>query len=251
MALKFGKTPAREGAVLLSFRKYANFSRLPTPPAEFGHDRLVKQPWGMLGNDQYGCCVWAGAAHETMLWNAERDVTIDFTTKGVLSDYSAVTGFSPNDPNTDNGTDMVEAAKYRQKAGIIGAGGHRHKIGAYLALTQGDIEEHLVAAFVFAAVGFGLTVPNTAEEQFQDGQPWAVTPGSTIVGSHYAPIFARRNGMFVASTWASEEPMTDAFFKANNDESLVYLSDEMLRGGKTPDGFDLDQLNADLKALAA
>ena len=50
-------------------------------------------------------------AHETMLWNKEAARTVTLNNESVLKDYSAVTGFNPNDPNTDQGTDMQVAAR--------------------------------------------------------------------------------------------------------------------------------------------
>lgn len=245
--MKLGKKPARRGAVKLRLRTYLNLSRLPTPPSEFGHENLVPD-WQMLGNDQYGDCVWAGAAHETMMWNREASREVEFTNQSVLSDYSAVTGFNPNDPSTDQGTDMQEAAKYRQKVGLLDANGQRHKVGAYLALSRGNVDEHIVASYLFGAVGIGILVPSTAMQQFDAGGPWDVVAGSQIEGGHYIPLVARR-GMFVAVTWSRLQPMTDAFFARYNDESIVYLSEEALTGGKSPEGFDLEQLNADLNAI--
>jgi hypothetical protein len=255
-SLKLGKTPARPGAISLKLSDYIDLSKLPTPPITFGHDGLVTQPLGMLGNDEYGDCVWAGAAHETMLWNAEAGIVVPFNPQNTLSDYSAVTGFDPNatpdsDGNnpTDQGTDMQQAAKYRQNTGILDANGNRHMIGAYLAIKTGDLAEHLAACYLFSAVGIGITFPSTALQQFNSGDPWDVVAGSTIEGGHYVPGIARRNGMLVVYTWGQEQPMTDAFFQANNDESIVYLSPEMLTGGKSLEGFDMDQLNADLADL--
>jgi hypothetical protein len=40
-------------------------------PSKRLNARFAVAHWGMLGNDHYGDCVWAGAAHETMLWNKE------------------------------------------------------------------------------------------------------------------------------------------------------------------------------------
>ena len=66
--LKLGKKPARPGAVKLKLAKYLVKAKLPTPPKVFGHQSLIGA-WNMLGNDRYGDCVWAGAAHEHMLIN--------------------------------------------------------------------------------------------------------------------------------------------------------------------------------------
>ena len=246
--MKLGKLPARPGAVKLSFWDYIHPSRLPTPPAEFGHDGLVPS-WPMFANDRYGDCVWAGAAHETMLWAAEGGASAPFTDSGVLSDYSAVTGFDLVSGKNDNGTDMQKAAAYRKATGIVDAAGVRHHIGAYASLGIGNLEQHLAAAWLFGAVGIGVNFPISAFDQTSHGEPWDVVAGDYTEGGHYVPLVARRAGQFICVTWGKEQPLTDAWFRHYNDESIVYLSEEFLRGGVSLEGFDLDQLQADLAAL--
>src|SRR4029077_612040 len=139
--LKLGKKPARPGAVKFKLANFLVKTKLPTPPKVFGHQDLIGGNWQTLGNDRYGDCVWAGAAHETMLWNKEADRTVAFNNQSVLKDYSPGTGFDPNDPNTDQGTDMQVAASYRRKTGVRDAAGKRHKVIAYLALTTGNADQ--------------------------------------------------------------------------------------------------------------
>ena len=246
--LHLGKTPARKDAVRLKFRDYLDKSLLPTPPKSFGHEQAVPA-WPMLGNDTRGDCVWAGAGHETMLWNYEAGHPVTFTDQATLSDYSTVTGFTPSDPNTDQGTDMQVAASYRQKTGVIDRDGHRHRVAAYLAITPGDVQEHLLAMYLFGAVGIGLKFPSYAMDQFNAGKPWTKHFFYKIEGGHYVPLVARRSGRLVCVTWGKTQPMTDAFFKAFNDESIVYLSQEMLVNGRSLEGFNLTQLQADLAKL--
>jgi hypothetical protein len=247
--MKLGKTPARPNAVTFRLTKYLDTTVLPTPPAQFGHEKLVAaKSWGMLGNDQYGDCVWAGAAHETMLWNLEGGKNIVFDPKHVLSDYSKVTGFDPAKPDTDQGTDMGVAATYRRKTGVIDEAGKRHKVAAYLAITPGDVQEHLLALYVFGVVGLGIQFPKSAMDQFNAGQPWDVVPGAAIEGGHYIPLVAKRDNLDVI-TWGQLQQMTPAFLQKYNDESVVYISREMLTSGHSPEGFNLAQLKADLAAL--
>jgi hypothetical protein len=156
--MKLGKLPARPDAVKLKLANYIDTSVLPKPPAEFGHERLVTQ-WGMLGNDNAGCCVWSGAGHEVMLWNREAGKTVNITTTSTLRNYSLVTGYDPNDPSTDQGTDMQAAASYRLKTGLLDADGKRHKIGAYVALKPGDLTELWYATYLFDGVGIGVEFP--------------------------------------------------------------------------------------------
>jgi hypothetical protein len=141
LPLKLGKKPARPGAVTFKLTNYLLKSKLPMPPKVFGHEDLIGANWEMLGNDHYGDCVWAGAAHETMLWNKEADRTITFSNESVLKDYSAVTGFNKTDPNSDQGIDVEVAASYRRKTGVLDAQGKRHKVIAYLALTTGNPDQ--------------------------------------------------------------------------------------------------------------
>ena len=205
----------------------------------------------MLGNDQYGDCVWAGAAHETMLWNKEAARTVAFNNTGVLKDYSAVTGFKPNDPSTDNGTDMQVAASYRRKTGVLDGQGKRHKVTAYLALKVGDIDQLALAIYLFGATGIGIKFPGSAMDQFNAGKPWDVVSNAKIEGGHYIPGVGRdQSGNIVIVTWGKTQLMTPRFFKKYCDEVIAYVSTEAIAtGGKTLDGFDLVQLEKDLNAL--
>lgn len=248
--LSLGKTPARAGAMTFKLSKYIDKSALPKPPKQFGHEGLIQAIWGMLGNDRYGDCVWAGAAHETMMWNAEAGRKVAFSDAGVLSDYSAVTGFNPKKPSTDQGTDMVVAASYRRKTGIVDAVGKRHQVAAYLSIKPGDINEHMIAAYLFGAVGIGIEFPSSAMDQFNAGKPWDVVSRSKIEGGHYVPLVARRANLEVV-TWGRLQAMTPAFFQKYNDESVAYVSLEALQNNKSPEGFNAAQLQADLAALKA
>jgi hypothetical protein len=182
---KLGKKPAREGAIKFKLVDY--LGKLPAAPASFGHQDLVSAPaLGMLGNDQYGDCVWAGADHETMLWNAAAGATVSFTDATALADYAAVTGFDPSDPDSDQGTDMEQAAKYRRKTGIVDATGNRHTVGAYVALpgvsAKGDnspsfLDALASAAYIFEAVGIGIEFPDSAMDQFNNGTAVGRRPG--------------------------------------------------------------------------
>lgn len=249
---KLGKTPARPNSVKFKFRKYSDPTALPTPPLRFGQFWRVNIPWGVLGNDDFGDCVWAGAAHETMIWAAGGGKSIaPFTDKNVLSDYSAATGFDPKRiDETDVGTDMQEAASYRKNTGIVDSRGRRHKIDSYVALTPGDIDELMLACYLFGPVGVGINFPGIADKQFDKAVPWDATP-SRVIGGHYIPVVGRNSkGNILCITWGRLHAMTPDFIRKYNDESIAYLSfDWLTRELVTRDGFDLDTLRKDLKSL--
>jgi hypothetical protein len=64
-------------------------------------------------------------------------------------------------------------------------------------------------------------------------------------------VVARRGGLIDVVTWGRIQPMTEAFFEEYCDEALVYLSEEYLTGGKSPEGFNDAQLRAELTRVTA
>jgi hypothetical protein len=195
----------------------------------------------MLGNDQWGDCAWAGPAHETMILTTEGGHPATFTTESVLSDYAAGTGFDPNagpsgNNPTDQGSNVRDVLKYRAKTGIVDGDGNRHQIGAYVKLNAGDLDQVAQAMYVFQM------------DQFNSGQPWDVVPNAKVEGGHYIPLVARRENLEVV-TWGALQQMTPAFFEKYCDEAWAYISTEDLKTDKSPEGFNIDELKADLQAL--
>ncbi|HJZ73307.1 MAG TPA: hypothetical protein VKE51_16300 [Vicinamibacterales bacterium] len=263
---KLGKKPATYDSRDLLFAKYRTSEPLPSHPKHFGHEKLVAaQGWQMLGNGPdntvapgftgAGDCVFAGGDHETMLWTIEGGQPATFTGANAIHDYSAVTGYNPHapvDPNgenpTDQGTNVRDALKYRQKTGLIDAKGTRHRIGAYVALEVGNLNQLLEALYLFGIVGIGIEFPESAMDQFDQGKPWSVVAGAKIAGGHYIPLVAYRQ-MLECVTWGRIQKVTSSFYSKYCDEAWAILSPEMLASGKSPEGFDLAQLQSDLNAL--
>jgi hypothetical protein len=248
VVLKFGKKPATYDGRDLQYTRYRT-GVLPPHPDRFGHETLIgADAWGMLGNDSVGDCVFAGSDHETMLWTTEAGDQATFNPQNALDDYGAVTGYSPDAPDSDQGTDVRQALQYRQQTGLIDAIGNRHKIGAYLALEPGNINHLLEALYLFGAVGIGLQVPSSAIDQFRAGQPWSVVPGASVAGGHYVPIVANRDNLVVV-TWGQLQQMTLQFYEKFCDEAWAILSPEMLKNGVSLEGFNLPALQADLQEV--
>jgi hypothetical protein len=249
--MKLGKRPARLGAVSFTFRDFFNPAALPTPPATFGHYSAAGS-FGVLGNDQYSDCVFAGAAHETMIWTLEGGrPEARFTTADALDDYAAVTGFNPADPTTDIGTDMQVAASYRRKTGIRDAINQRHTIDSYVALSVGDVDELVLATWLTGAAGVGLQFPMQSMTQFKAGQIWTVPAIPKMDGGHYVPCVGRNSaGNLLVVTWGRLQAMTPAYYQRFSDEALAYISLEILNAKNlSPEGFDADGLRAQLAKL--
>jgi hypothetical protein len=202
----------------------------PSAPAVFGYEGNFGDAWGMLGNDEVGDCVIAGGAHEDMVFSRMGGLAIPtFSTVNTLSDYSAITGYVNGNLSTDNGTDMISAASYRQKTGLLDASGVRHKIDAYAEIPTGDLDKLSFAAWLFGAAGVGVNLPSSAETQFGNGQIWDVFAGDTIIGGHYIPCVGRNSkGNYVFVTWGRLQAATPAWVKTYMEEGLAYLSLEII-----------------------
>jgi hypothetical protein len=255
MPYALGKKPYVKDKRDLKLSKYLPEGVLPTPPPQFGFGRLYPD-WGLLGNDQYGDCVFAGSDHETMIWNKVRGgVAVKFTAQNALSDYSAVTGFDPNDPATDNGAVVRDVLSYRRATGMVDATGKRHKIGAFVALDAPNWDQLVVSTYIFGCTGIGFNVPQTAMQQFENGQPWDVVPGDPpIIGGHYVPIVGTLDysRWMACITWGKRQVMTKAFFLKYCDEAWAILSEEMIRSdGEGLHGFNLATFQADLQKVTS
>src|ERR1700693_1179043 len=256
MRYKLGKTSARN-AVSFLFSDYFDATKLPTPPAVFGHYQGIQ--WHMLANDKYGCCLFSGGAHKGMLWSLEGGRPRSrFTSYDVLSDYAENTGFDikqtdakGNNP-TDNGADMQQIAAFWKNKGMLSADGTRHRIDGYLALQKGNWDELVLATYLFGAAGVGLQLPQSAMDQFDAGHPWTVPTRPKIIGGHYVPSVGRdANGNVLVVTWGAVIPMTQLFYQRFSDEAIAYVSLEVLNAkGLSPEGYDADELRKHLGSLA-
>lgn len=257
MTHKTGKKPAvyRESDLLLtSFRGPEIIV-----PQVFGHGDAFTD-WGVLGNDNYGDCVWAGGDHETMLlnWLASGALKgfpspVGFSDGTALADYAS-TGFVIGNASTDQGTDVGTALEYRRKTGLIDVSGARHTIAAYVKLDITRLDLLREAMFLFEAVGIGFNFPKSAMDQFNAGQPWDIVDGSPIDGGHYVPIVGRpAPGWLDVVTWGRTQRMSEAFFLKYADEAYAIVSLEGLRPRIATNwaGFDWAQLAIDAKVVGS
>jgi len=231
MIYKRGKKPSRPlPAKAFLFKSVFNPAKLPTPPIRFGHQGLMgKEPWHMLGNDEYGNCVWAAKAHMQYLWSLlGENERVRITTADVLSDYAAQTGFSADNPDSDQGTDMQAAAEYHRLVGIRDARNIRHKVFAYVALEHGNVNQLALATYLFGAVEIGLSLPDDCDDLFEAGKVWKVSD-SKPSGGHTVTIVGRdEHGNFIAVTWGKLQHIEPAFIAKYMDEGYAFLNSEIL-----------------------
>jgi hypothetical protein len=208
--------------------------------------------WQMLGNDQWGDCYWASAAHEVMAEAHLAGREPQFSTEGVLSSYAAYSGVARIVPAADRGTEPRAGAKYRKAKGIADAGGHGHRIGAYVFEERADYKALLSAIYTFGAITLCFELPESAERDFETGV-WDYVKGSPILGGHAVAGVARaESGQLVAVSWGQEVEVTEAFVDRYLQVAMAYVSGSVLDGsGESPTGLDRDALRSALAEISA
>lgn len=252
---RLGKLAPRHDAKTLQFADYVIPALLPPSPPRVDWTRAVPA-WGMLANDRVGCCTVAAAAHMEMCWadnagvpNGTPSVVSD---ADVLAAYSAITGYKPDDPSTDNGAVELDVLNHWRTVGIAG-----RKLGAFVALELRNHEHVKLAVDVLGGCYIGLAMP----EAFQRQVTWSVpaygprpgprgdgTRGSW--GGHAVNVVAYDAHGLTVITWGATQAMTWNAWDTYCDEAWGLLSPEWIGlGGHSPTGLDLVALRADLAAL--
>ncbi len=158
----------------------------------------------------------------------------------MVDQYLALTG------GVDSG--LVEADVLRQWAtvGLFGK-----KIAGYAPVRLGTaVELRQVVAF-YGAVYAGVRMPSIAMQQFQDGQPWALTGTSAdydLAGGHAVPVVAYGPTELFVVTWGQIQPVTWDWWQTYAEEAWAVLSSEIVAAGGYV-GLDVAQLQADISSL--
>lgn len=240
---KLGKAPAQPGRPHLKLAA-AHLAALPDPPAEVDHGQ---GDYPMYGNGEYGDCVEAGIGHQVgQITRTAEGTEALFTDQEILGLYSAITGFNPDDENTDQGTYTQDAMKYWRTTGL-----DQHKIVLYASLELSNVTALKQAINAFGGVGIGFNFPAYAMDQFNAGKPWDVQKkNSTIEGGHYVLATGYDATYLKVKTWGAEQLMSWAFLAKYADEAWVVLDDEMVgNAGSFLPGVDLYGLGEDFAAL--
>ena len=234
----------------LRFGAYFNAATIPPTPTIFGHQYIIgPTSWGMLRNDSLSDCTIAGPMHVSMLWNKIAGNSVVFTDLDATDDYSAACGYVPGDPSTDNGGDMVSVAEYWRNVGMRDSTDTRHKIAAYLQIDVGNLAHVYAAAYLFGAVGLGVKLPQSAEAQFDVGEPWTVVPNDEAIDYHYVPLVGRTAQYSQVVTWGKLQDVSTPWLAAYLTEAVAVISLEDMINQKSPEGFAYADLANDLAAL--
>lgn len=242
-----GRRPAEPARLHLAFGNYA--VALPAPPASA--DWLNPVPasaWGMLGNDVAGDCTCAGVAHKRIGdVYVNQGTVLKVDTAQALAFYTAITGYDPTDPNTDQGAVCQDVLDYWRKHGFLG-----EKIVAFAKVDLSNQTQVKQAITLFGQIYCGFNFPDYAMSQFNNGQRWDVVKGAPAPrDGHCVTVGAYDETELECVTWGAVQKLTWAFFRKYFDEGWVIVTPDMIdpKSGKDISGFDLYTLGTDFAAL--
>jgi len=244
-AMRLGRRPARHDPRTFRLAKYLPKTLAPPPVSADWCSKV--QSWPMDRNDSIGDCTCAGVAHLLQAWTTYVGTPVILADDQVVGLYSAITGYDPSNPSTDQGAVELDVLNYWRSTGAVG-----HKIDAYARVAVANTDQVKTALSLFGGLYLGLALPLSAQSQ----TVWDATggyqgrPGSW--GGHCVVAQAYDENGLTVITWGQAKRMTWAFFSAYCDEAYACLSRDFLTAtGTDPAGLAWDALEADLAALTA
>lgn len=253
--IKFGrKTPAAIGPHL----KLRNYLRgnLPNPPASLdlsGPAMSVMR--NVEDNDQLGDCVIACKTHIDGIWTGNGGSLVAATDSQVIAQYSAIGGYVPGNPNTDQGCDLQTAMNWW----VANAGPTGHKVSAWLGVDPTNPQELMAALYLFENLFPGVGLPDAWINPFPsgDGYIWGVNGSADPNNGHcFQPYgYDSTNGLRINSWglfgWWPFDSVAEYASSKSGGELYVLLSTDILIKGqqKAPNGVDWSSLIADWDAI--
>jgi hypothetical protein len=241
---RFGKHPPVTDYRTLRFTNYLK-SDLAKPPATFSVlDRVYKglglndptKLYPMDGNDTYGDCTIAAAAHAITTWRGMMKKDSIPGTKAVEKLYFHLTG------GADTGLNELNVLNSWRQNGALG-----EKMLAFATIDPKNHTHIQQAIQLFGGVYLGFQVQENCIQEFNAHKPW--TPGTLTNDGHAVFAVGYDQHNVTVLTWGNTQLGTWAWWDECVDEAYAILPVEAKTAGFCP-GFNVTQLEADLKDVA-
>ncbi len=243
----------------LRFGNYIKTKRiLPEIPLKIDWDSDVMDKYQMFGNDLAGNCVFVAAANQIVGSAVKTGDPCDITTGKVLREYSDVTGYDPETGANDRGSFPEDVLRHLSKKPI----GDPFRIEAWGEIDISNLEEIRAGMYLFGGIFTALYLPITARDQIENGEVWHINRKTAFrkrrAGSWGGHMTMTR---FMNSsekdidirtiTWARQQKMTEEWWRKYCAVAYFFITEKWISDhtGKTPAGFDLETLLADVEEL--
>lgn len=252
--LRLGKRRARYDRRTLQLANYT--AAMPNPPTSVNWARNITT-WPMWLNDSIGDCTIAGCNRLRQIWTKNTLGTPAITSDAdTLTAYEAVSGYTPGNPATDQGANMMDALNYWRNTGIGG-----DNLFAYAQAAPTLKRQVRQALWLFGGLYAGFALPRSAQTQTHPNGRWSqsVSPSSRAGrpggwGLHACTLSGYGPNWIGVIPWGSPDvgymTMTWQFLFTYCDELYACLSSQdWAENSLAPSGFNLSQLQADLAKI--
>jgi hypothetical protein len=209
--------------------------------------------WGMYGNDQWGDCVIAGTVHAIMLsnwfalnWDKTIAVTdVVPTNTQAVNQYKALTGAVTPGCNNDTGLSVAPYLHQWKTQKMFGD----NELVMWAPVNYADIEMVYQTINIYGFCALGVQLPQSAETQFNNNQPWTYV-GDPSIGGHFIIVvgYNKTAQTLTCVTWGALQEMTVEWFNNQADESYALVMQAFKQSGKGPET-SLAQMEADIVGL--
>jgi hypothetical protein len=253
--LKMGRTRPVPGAIKLSLKDYLNKMVLPAPPSTIDYSaKAMTALSDIFCNDRLGCCVISGGYHIVGVTTGNAGTEFTASDTQIVDDYSAITGYNPADPSSDQGTNEADALAFWHKTGFRDG----TKLLGYVSVDSNSPTEVMTALWLFENLMFGLALPDAWISPFpsESGFVWDVagapdeSNGHCIIATGFDAKGVQIDswGMLGTVTWAAVKKYCAA--KAGGQLFALLTPDQLAKGqAKAPNGVAWDQLIKDFDSL--
>jgi hypothetical protein len=219
---------------------------LPAPPASTSYASAAAAGLAtMLGNDKIGDCAIACDWHLDALRAANAGGAYTPEEAQAIAEYTAITGYDPNDPSTDQGTDPGALVSWRETnaypSGVCLVGAP-----AVDATNQTYLKQAL-----WLAVGLGAFagLPDDWESEENAGDVWDVAGPSNPQNGHMFGLVDFGPSGITVVTWGELITLTYAaaakyLIPSAGGGALAFLAEDCIAqmSQKAPSGFDFSTL---------
>jgi hypothetical protein len=221
MEYKLGKLPAKYDYRTLPLKLI--LKKLPTIPSEFNVDSQYSGIYDnfMFKNDQYGDCVIASRAHQTLRFEfKEQKAQIQIPDNDVVREYLLESG------GADSGLVMLDSLNHWRKDGWT-INGQPYCIYAFAKVTYLHHDDVMAGVYLLDGLYAGFLVPASCLTQFRDGQVWDIVENDGgIIGGHAIYIVGYNCIGPICMTWGRRQQMTWAFWDKYVDEAFAIVDNK-------------------------
>lgn len=250
--MKFGKLPPQRRMSMPALGDFLSIATTwPTVPPAGWETPVPADSWGLLGNDNWGDCAEAGILHLIQAQSANTGNPLSATTDQASALYTAVTGFDPNDPSTDQGTVLTDLLTHIQANGVemtdaTGKTVTVEVVGS-ASLDISSFAQLRYAAYTFGGSYLGINCPQECESELTN---WNFGAGLPIAGGHCIPQVGEGAAGGKIVSWGTVIPASLGFLISYLDEAYCVITKAWLNAqGKSPVGLDLDGMLTAMKTI--